>query len=164
MCACTYALAYDPPTHLCMLVYRSCGYLFFLFFFFLLIRRPPRSTLFPYTTLFRSCRRPGSSLQRVRLHARPRARRAETISEGLHAGLVGRRLRRLRRRSCRQRHHPCGMLESLCCVRDYPERAAIRCREAKRSAIGRGHSLQIIVIDFQGMRAALAMVAIFSEP
>src|SRR5947209_20472317 len=26
----------------------------FLFFFFLLLRRPPRSTLFPYTTLFRS--------------------------------------------------------------------------------------------------------------
>src|SRR6266436_3129845 len=32
-------------------------FLFFLFFFFLMIRRPPRSTLFPYTTLFRS--RPG---------------------------------------------------------------------------------------------------------
>src|SRR3712207_8518581 len=33
-----------------------------IFFFFLMIRRPPRSTLFPYTTLFRSkdmaCRRP----------------------------------------------------------------------------------------------------------
>src|SRR5436309_6750509 len=28
--------------------------LFFCFFFFLMIRRPPRSTLFPYTTLFRS--------------------------------------------------------------------------------------------------------------
>src|SRR5258708_36374089 len=27
-----------------------------LFFFFLMIRRPPRSTLFPYTTLFRSHR------------------------------------------------------------------------------------------------------------
>src|SRR5688572_32984878 len=26
----------------------------FFFFFFLMIRRPPRSTLFPYTTLFRS--------------------------------------------------------------------------------------------------------------
>src|SRR5438874_13758989 len=26
-----------------------------LCFFFLMIRRPPRSTLFPYTTLFRSC-------------------------------------------------------------------------------------------------------------
>src|SRR5215469_17250931 len=39
--------------------------LFFFFFFFLMIRRPPRSTLFPYTTLFRSPRltfnpRPGS--------------------------------------------------------------------------------------------------------
>src|SRR2546427_727322 len=32
----------------------QCDYFFFLFFFFLMIRRPPRSTLFPYTTLFRS--------------------------------------------------------------------------------------------------------------
>src|SRR6266566_7100754 len=30
----------------------------FFFFFFLMIRRPPRSTLFPYTTLFRSPRSP----------------------------------------------------------------------------------------------------------
>src|SRR2546422_8015019 len=30
--------------------------LFVFFFFFLMIRRPPRSTLFPYTTLFRSQR------------------------------------------------------------------------------------------------------------
>src|SRR2546422_8526547 len=29
----------------------------FLSFFFLMIRRPPRSTLFPYTTLFRSSNR-----------------------------------------------------------------------------------------------------------
>src|SRR5690348_17681799 len=34
--------------HLLVLFYSS------LFFFFLMIRRPPRSTLFPYTTLFRS--------------------------------------------------------------------------------------------------------------
>src|SRR3989337_1949569 len=35
----------------------------FLLLFFLMIRRPPRSTLFPYTTLFRSClRRPGDRL------------------------------------------------------------------------------------------------------
>src|ERR1022692_5196845 len=33
-----------------------CCLLFF--FFFLMIRRPPRSTLFPYTTLFRSRTRP----------------------------------------------------------------------------------------------------------
>src|SRR6266496_5914790 len=33
-----------------------CLFLLFVFFFFLMIRRPPRSTLFPYTTLFRSRR------------------------------------------------------------------------------------------------------------
>src|SRR2546427_6339692 len=32
-----------------------------LVFFFLMIRRPPRSTLFPYTTLFRSRGRPAAS-------------------------------------------------------------------------------------------------------
>src|SRR5436309_12476839 len=31
-----------------------CSIFFFFFFFFLMIRRPPRSTLFRYTTLFRS--------------------------------------------------------------------------------------------------------------
>src|SRR5438067_4170236 len=36
---------------MCLLLFRShCLF----FFFFLMIRRPPRSTLFPYTTLFRS--------------------------------------------------------------------------------------------------------------
>src|SRR3979411_3222176 len=33
------------------------GYIVFFCFFFLMIRRPPRSTLFPYTTLFRSVSR-----------------------------------------------------------------------------------------------------------
>src|SRR5256885_12781324 len=52
------------------------------FFFFLMIRRPPRSTLFPYTTLFRSVtppegwRSPGSAGltgARARLPASPRS-------------------------------------------------------------------------------------------
>src|SRR5207249_9956886 len=34
--------------------YFSLSPLYFLLFFFLLLPRPPRSTLFPYTTLFRS--------------------------------------------------------------------------------------------------------------
>src|SRR2546430_7424545 len=34
--------------------FNSCAFEFLFFFFFLMIRRPPRSTLFPYTTLFRS--------------------------------------------------------------------------------------------------------------
>src|SRR2546427_5904177 len=44
----------------CYLLTRICSSLpvsyclIILFFFFLMIRRPPRSTLFPYTTLFRS--------------------------------------------------------------------------------------------------------------
>src|SRR2546422_1213904 len=40
-----------------------------LLFFFLMIRRPPRSTLFPYTTLFRS---PHAHARRAGGHARPR--------------------------------------------------------------------------------------------
>src|SRR5438105_12427232 len=55
----------------------SSVHLVFLFFFFLLIRRPPRSTLFPYTTLFRSSK--SRELRRAprRAHARfaPCARR-----------------------------------------------------------------------------------------
>src|SRR5438876_6609335 len=48
------------------------------FFFFLMIRRPPRSTLFPYTTLFRSpCQENGAYcplfLPVTSSHARPSA-------------------------------------------------------------------------------------------
>src|SRR5256885_4285233 len=39
----------------------------FFFFFFLMIRRPPRSTLFPYTTLFRSLRSQRDNLQKLLL-------------------------------------------------------------------------------------------------
>src|SRR5471030_3479700 len=40
-----------------LLLFLITSFFFHSFFFFLMIRRPPRSTLFPYTTLFRS-RRP----------------------------------------------------------------------------------------------------------
>src|SRR5438445_2451376 len=44
-------------------------FLYSFFFFFLMIRRPPRSTLFPYTTLFRSrCRRRAALEDLVTLH------------------------------------------------------------------------------------------------
>src|SRR2546425_5249527 len=49
------------------------------FFFFLMIRRPPRSTLFPYTTLFRSRSprwgRASPSLQRRAAHSLTRSSR-----------------------------------------------------------------------------------------
>src|SRR6476661_9786403 len=65
-----------------------------LFFFFLMIRRPPRSTLFPYTTLFRS---PCACCKAVRCAAsgpRRRARRSEEHTSELqsHLNLVCRLL------------------------------------------------------------------------
>src|SRR2546428_4512371 len=45
---------------------------FYFFFFFLMIRRPPRSTLFPYTTLFRSLPHVGGRLAREEVLARRR--------------------------------------------------------------------------------------------
>src|SRR6476469_10599493 len=50
-------------------------YFFFVFFFFLMIRRPPRSTLFPYTTLFRSHRDrlPAGSTSRISPASRKRS-------------------------------------------------------------------------------------------
>src|ERR1035438_1965257 len=49
-----------------------CRSIYFFSFFFLMIRRPPRSTLFPYTTLFRSqCSCPDSSPLSRRCAGRP---------------------------------------------------------------------------------------------
>src|SRR5215211_8536419 len=64
-------------------------------FFFLMIRRPPRSTLFPYTTLFRSaapwCRTRG---RRARRRRSARAPRSEEHTSELqsHSDLVCRLL------------------------------------------------------------------------
>src|SRR6266550_6306696 len=61
----------------------NCGSFYsLLLFFFLMIRRPPRSTLFPYTTLFRS--RGGRSCPGGGPHTEPwhpRARSEEHTSE-----------------------------------------------------------------------------------
>src|SRR3712207_9565707 len=95
-------------------------------FFFLMIRRPPRSTLFPYTTLFRSRSLPlpfppaedvpvsfgGRRAESRSVRTRFRNRPAPTSGGG--AGLVGecgqrlleallRRLDQIGRASCRER-------------------------------------------------------------
>src|SRR3989454_6382119 len=67
-----------------LLIYDS-----FVLFFFLMIRRPPRSTLFPYTTLFRS----PALLERVRREVleptlRELAGRGARYSGVLYAGLM----------------------------------------------------------------------------
>src|SRR2546422_10432869 len=62
-------------------MFLSLAPLVFFFFFFLMIRRPPRSTLFPYTTLFRSRLEPHRNrardlgAQRHRRYHRTQARR-----------------------------------------------------------------------------------------
>src|SRR5258708_25758002 len=65
-------------------------------FFFLMIRRPPRSTLFPYTTLFRS---------RPRRRPRPRPRRRPSSRPDLRAGCG-------RRRSARRSEEHTSELQS----------------------------------------------------
>src|SRR2546429_8042183 len=56
-------------------------------FFFLMIRRPPRSTLFPYTTLFRSpALRTGESDDLGRLVQRDEHRRDSDLQPELHSG------------------------------------------------------------------------------
>src|SRR5438034_8185928 len=67
------------------------------YFFFLMLRRPPRSTLFPYTTLFRSCSRARTPQTSRRSASAPscsaRARSEEHTSElQSHSDLVCRLL------------------------------------------------------------------------
>src|SRR5205807_8865111 len=69
----------DVYVCLCDVTLFICNFLtffhhqFLYFFFFLMIRRPPRSTLFPYTTLFRSPRdRPAHAPDLHRLGRRVR--------------------------------------------------------------------------------------------
>src|SRR2546422_6426719 len=73
------------------------GYSLNAFFFFLMIRRPPRSTLFPYTTLFRSQGSPGGRAPEGR-HARVPGRPspgARGLSRGGAAGPGDRKSTRL---------------------------------------------------------------------
>src|SRR6266540_5996402 len=55
-------------------------FILFFFFFFLMIRRPPRSTLFPYTTLFRSPIRSRPTRPPAEPPGRERFRRTASVS------------------------------------------------------------------------------------
>src|SRR5215208_7596305 len=58
------------------------------FFFFLMIRRPPRSTLFPYTTLFRSPRaRPRRHRRDYRAARKPRGDQKSTRLNSSHVAI-----------------------------------------------------------------------------
>src|SRR2546427_10254093 len=75
-----------------------------LFFFFLMIRRPPRSTLFPYTTLFRSVHVLLRDRARGEERLQPRQGAVRVGEPGLGAavrGLVRRRIDPKQQRSLR---------------------------------------------------------------
>src|SRR5256885_10589498 len=76
-------------------LYSLCSLLLLLFFFFfLMIRRPPRSTLFPYTTLFRSrCLAPNSGRRDSR--SPDRARRTESRRRRARSSSADRKSTRL---------------------------------------------------------------------
>src|ERR1041385_9351160 len=93
------------------------GVLTVCFVFFLMIRRPPRSTLFPYTTLFRSIgtfttfrRRTGSSY-RTRISRRSEEHTSELQSR-LHlvCRLLLEKKNRMRGTTSVPRRPPCTML------------------------------------------------------
>src|SRR5260370_31761722 len=64
----------------------------FFFFFFLMIRRPPRSTLFPYTTLFRS--EHGQHVEVEQMYGRDRHFVSVEATEGQEQATVDRALQR----------------------------------------------------------------------
>src|SRR5262249_61163025 len=80
----------------------------FLFFFFLMIRRPPRSTLFPYTTLFRSyfcVPEYGTANGRLHFHA---VHFMRTLPTGSVDPNFGRRVRNRRQLNSLQNTWPYG--------------------------------------------------------
>src|SRR5215813_14822337 len=99
-------------------VWRVCRSVLFCFFF-LMIRRPPRSTLFPYTTLFRS-------------HARPR----RAPAEGRRAS--GRRLpgaspeRRADRKSTRLNSSHVRISYAVFCLKKKPQPQAVSFLKKKK--------------------------------
>src|SRR5256886_15148441 len=98
-------------------------------FFFLMIRRPPRSTLFPYTTLFRSIGARGVG-EAIAYHPLPaRERRADDVlyvqgARGEHEQRLGERRYRLRAALQHDLPHP------LC-----EGRATGLARQARRNAM-----------------------------
>src|SRR2546426_3516803 len=87
-----------------------------LLFFFLMIRRPPRSTLFPYTTLFRSRRRVGAAAAAYQGRARGGAPQARRAHAGGHPHVTDGRARDVRApvgRSERSEEHT-SELQSPC--------------------------------------------------
>src|SRR3712207_7914688 len=111
-----------------------------MLFFFLMIRRPPRSTLFPYTTLFRSVPRRGRHRVGAPVPARARRGRGGALHGALRRGRArqprgGRRVpdrrgrrRRLDRKSTRLNSSHANISYAVFCLKKKKKNNALCCR------------------------------------
>src|SRR5258705_12353578 len=86
----------SPILGLTVFLHVLCRDMSAFFFFFLMIRRPPRSTLFPYTTLFRSTTWNGRGSSRPCTEYRQQRKKNEHLRKSRH------------RHGRRQRHRALG--------------------------------------------------------
>src|ERR1039458_1218411 len=93
-------------------------------FFFLMIRRPPRSTLFPYTTLFRSSERPRARRRRCRRTRHSECGRSEEHTSELQSlrHLVCRLLLEKKKYNTIIDHSPATCLSTSAHARGYATR------------------------------------------
>src|SRR5256885_13231406 len=84
------------------------------FFFFLMIRRPPRSTLFPYTTLFRSLQHHGAELYSAARQARRPVVERGAAARAPHARRAQGRSRRQSRSARHRSEEHTSELQSPC--------------------------------------------------
>src|SRR3712207_8307082 len=105
-----------------------------VFFFFLMIRRPPRSTLFPYTTLFRS----GLAGDRVRY---PPVEREDTRFVCFLDGLSSKASKRQDRKSTRLNSSHANISYAVFCLKKKKIKRSRRrrCRENDRASSSRGN-------------------------
>src|SRR5436305_11188255 len=104
---------------------------FFFFFFFLMIRLPPRSTLFPYTTLFRSRR--SSRAANGPLHRPARVRTAADRAPGVRG--LRRRMEPQDRKSTRLNSSHVRISYAVFCLKKKKQYIKLVKRELKREVI-----------------------------
>src|SRR5258705_5775295 len=98
------------------------------FFFFLMIRRPPRSTLFPYTTLFRSPAAQGQQGE---------------VGREWRAGRLPDRGCRRDRKSTRLNSSHLGISYAVFCLKKKKNANIVRMNERKRGTTDSNRSLSV---------------------
>src|SRR5688572_31264136 len=105
-------------------------------FFFLMIRRPPRSTLFPYTTLFRSFEKFASIMAEVRKRLQPPDRKIARLPLSVFQGCSTAALR-IDRKSTRLNSSHSQISYAVFCLKK--KKKKVKTNKISRSAIESVH-------------------------